>query len=96
MMDMAGNVANRYIKSKTVSLIILAVTAMICSRLLFFFFNEPDGPNLLIVIAMGLAVYFLSSVVYVFAPVNMNSLMRIFAAVIVQILTVSCIYFFMR
>lgn len=55
-----------YFKSKKISLVILGITALICSRILFALFNDPEGPNLLIVTVMALFIYFLSLTVYSF------------------------------
>jgi len=95
-MDMGNNTANLYFKSKRISLIMLAATAIICSRILFFFFNDPEGPNLLIVAGLALAVYFLSSVAYIFGPSKINGIKRLSAAVSIQIVSVVALYFFMK
>lgn len=83
-------------KSKKVSLGILAVTAIICSRLWFFLINDPEGPNLLIVLGLALALFFLSLAVYAFAPAEMKGLKKLPAAIVVQILAVFMLYFLMR
>ncbi len=82
--------------SKKVSLIALGATALVCSRALFFFFNDPEGPNLLIVSALALAIYFLSLAVYAFVPAGMNGFKKLSAALCVQILSVVVLYFCMR
>jgi hypothetical protein len=51
---------NMYFKSKKISLLILGITAIVCSRIMFMFFNDPEGPNLLVVIGMAAIIYFLS------------------------------------
>ncbi len=93
---MGNNTTNLYFRSKQVSLIILAVTAIICSRLLFFFFNDPEGPNLLIVGGLALAVFLLSWAVYIFAPFKINGFKRLSAAICIQILLVIALYFWLR
>jgi len=95
-MDKGNNKANLYFKSKKVSLIMLAVTAMMCSRMLFFFFNDPEGPNLLIVTAFALVVFCLSSSAYVFGPFKMKGIKRLSAVVCIQILSVIGLYFCMK
>lgn len=43
--------------SKKASLFLLAVTAIAFSRTMFLFFNDPEGPNLLVVIGMAVILY---------------------------------------
>ena len=50
--------------SKTGSLLILAITAAACSRIIFAFFHDPEGPNLLVVTVMAAVIYLMSSAVY--------------------------------
>ncbi len=52
--------------SKKTSQVILAVTALILSRLLFALFNDPEGPNLLIVVVMAVILYLASLIPQVF------------------------------
>ena len=85
-----------YFKSKKISLIILGVTALICSRILFFFFNDPEGPNLLIVAAFAIAVYFISLAAYIFSPSKITGLKRFSLVFCIQILSVIGIYFCMK
>jgi hypothetical protein len=47
-----------FISKKT--LVILAVASFICSRAVFFFIDDPEGPNLLIVFVLA-AVIFLAA-----------------------------------
>ena len=74
----------------------LGATAVICSRMLFFFFNDPEGPNLLIVAAFAMAIYFLSFAAYVFIPSKIKGLKRFSLAICIQILSVIGIYFCMK
>ena len=85
-----------YFNSKRISLMMLGVTAIICSRMLFFFFNDPEGPNLLIVAAFAMAVYFLSIAAYVFSPSKIKGLKRLSLVICIQILSVIGIYFCMK
>jgi hypothetical protein len=95
-MDMGANVASLYFRSKNTSLLILAVTAIICSRLLFVFFNDLEGPNLLIVAGLALVVYLLSWAAYIFGPFKINGFKRLAVAICIQILLVMDLYFCMR
>ena len=83
-----------YFKSKKISLLILAVTAIVCSRILFVFFNDPEGPNLLVVTGMSLVVYCLSVAVYLLYPsTSFTGLKRLLAIIFIQILIVTGLYF---
>ncbi|MBS1532141.1 MAG: hypothetical protein JSU01_17700 [Bacteroidetes bacterium] len=93
---MGNNAASLYFKSKKISLIILAATAIICSRLLFFFFRDPEGPNLLIVAGLALVVYILSLLAYLFGPPKMKGAGRLLAAICFQVLLVAGLYFGMK
>ena len=91
-----NSISNMYFKSKKISLIMLGVTALICTRMLFFFFNDPEGPNLLIVAAFAMAVYLLSFAAYVFSPSKIKGLKRLSLVICIQILSVIGIYFCMK
>lgn len=87
-----------YFKSKKVSLLILVVTAMVCSRTMFWFFDDPEGPNLLIVTVTAGLIYGISMMVYarhsftkVLVP--LTGLTRLLLAILVQIITASVFYF---
>ncbi|UOE46954.1 hypothetical protein MTO98_21350 [Mucilaginibacter sp. SMC90] len=74
----------------------LAVTAIICSRMQFFFFNDPEGPNVLIVAGLALAIFLLSWVAYRYAPLKINGFKRLSAAICIQILLLIGLYFCMK
>ncbi|OCX51407.1 hypothetical protein BEL04_15375 [Mucilaginibacter sp. PPCGB 2223] len=95
-MNMNNHIEHLYFKSKKTSLIVLAATAVICSRMFFFFFNDPEGPNLLIVTGFALAVYSLSAAAYLFAPVKITGAKRLSAVIFLQILSVTGLYFCMK
>ncbi len=62
------------LKTNKSSLLILGVTALIGSRALFLFIQDPEGPNLLIVVGLAAVVDCLSWLVYMSAPLrNLNS-----------------------
>lgn len=52
-------------KSKKIMLFILAIVAMVCSRAVFMFVNDPEGPNLLIVTVLAAVIFFIFFAVYV-------------------------------
>ncbi|WP_143059222.1 hypothetical protein [Chitinophaga arvensicola] len=93
-MDISNNIANPYFKSKKISLIILAATAIICSRTFFFFLNDPEGPNLLVVAGLALAIFFCTSAAYIFIPASIKGIKRLLAAICIQILLIIGLYFF--
>lgn len=82
-----------FFKSKRTSLIVLATTALICSRMLFFFFNDPEGPNLVVVIGLATLIYLLSLVAYVFSRSKVEGFNRLLIAICVQILVIIVFYF---
>lgn len=74
------------------SSLLLGLTAIVCSRVLFVFFNDPEGPNLLIVAVLAAILYAASLVAYRFAPVR-TALSKLSMAVFIQILLVVGLYF---
>jgi len=93
---MENNVTNLYFKSKKISLMILAATAIICTRMLFILFNDPEGPNLLIITVFTLFVYLLSVGAYLFGPVKIKGIIRLAAVIVIQLLLVTGLYFCMK
>ena len=84
-----------YFKSKKISLLILGVTSILCSRALFAFFDDPEGPNLLVVTVMAAIIYFLSWAVYVRYPsaLPFTGLKRLLVVMLVQVVLVTVFYF---
>lgn len=89
-----------YFKSKKISLLILGATALVCSRAMFFFIDDSEGPNLLIVTVLAIILYVLSLATYSSNPlarkvfqyfplVLHTGLPRLLVALFVQILLVS-------
>jgi hypothetical protein len=76
---------------KKISLIILGITALVCSRALFALFNDPEGPNLLIVVGMAVILYALSLAVYLFVT-SMKNPQRLVLAILIQIIIASGFY----
>ncbi|MCW3123920.1 MAG: hypothetical protein JWQ38_3412 [Flavipsychrobacter sp.] len=93
-MDTGDSITGRYFISKKSSLLILGVTAIICSRMLFFFFNDPEGPNLLIVAGLAVGIYLLSLVAYI--PSKINGLKKLSFAFCIQVLSAIALYFCMK
>lgn len=82
------------ISSKKTSHVILGITAIACSKVLFFLFNDPEGANLLIVVVMALILYFLSLSVYAF-KLQTTPTKKLLIAVCIQILLVGVFYAFL-
>lgn len=82
--------------SKKISLITAGATAMVCSRLFFFFLDDAEGPNSLVVAGLALAIFLLSLIAYVLGDSEMNVVKRISVAVCIQILSLICLYFFVK
>lgn len=76
-------------------LIILAITSIIFSRSMFFFFNDPEGPNLLITTVAAVLLYFLSLVVYSRNP-SINRKLKLLVTILIQIITVVFIFFCLK
>jgi hypothetical protein len=79
-----------FLNTEKYSLIILGFTAIAGSRGLFFLFDDPEGPNLLIVAVVAVAVYLISLPVY--ALNRSNSSKRFWLAILAQAASVACMY----
>jgi MFS family permease len=51
-------------KANKVSLIVLAITAIACSRAVFAFIHDPEGPNLLIVFGLAAIIFVITAGAY--------------------------------
>jgi hypothetical protein len=87
-----------HLTSKSASLVILAVTSIVCSRALFWFFNDPEGPNLVIVLGMAAIVYGVSWAISRYIPpvASFTGGKRLSLTIIIQILLVTIFYFLLR
>lgn len=96
-----------YFKSKKVSLLILGITSIACSRTMFFFFDDPEGPNLLVVMVMAMIIYGLSLATYVFNPskksvfqnlflVSLTGLAKLLVVIVIQIIITTAFYFCLK
>lgn len=86
-----------YFKSKKISLLILAVTSVACSRATFLLFADPEGPNLLIVAVAAAIIYFLSLALYFSNPFvrfssNLTGLKRLMLGIVFQIIIVAVFF----
>lgn len=80
-----------YFKSKKISLIILGITALACSRIMFSLFNDPEGPNLLIVTVLAAVLFFLSLSVFL----SKTPAKKLLLSILLQIILVAGLYFFL-
>lgn len=91
-MSCAGNILTtvRWESQKT-SLLVLLITALVCSRTLFFFFHDPEGPNLLILTVLALILYSASFLAWKFIPATTNR-KKLLLAIGTQLLIVTGLY----
>jgi glucan phosphoethanolaminetransferase (alkaline phosphatase superfamily) len=80
-----------HLKSKKFLLSILAITALVCSRATFTFINDPEGPNLLIVVVLGAIIYFASLTTYLFKIAESKKPLLAF---LIQIVLVASLYIY--
>ena len=86
-----------HVNFKNSSLLILAIRAVVCSRIMFAFFHDPEGPNLLVVIGMAAVIYLVSSAIYLsnICP-SLTGFKRSSAAIFIQILVATGFYLGLR
>jgi choline-glycine betaine transporter len=82
------------LQAKNTSLIILGITSLIFSRGLFALFNDPEGPNLLVVVVMALIVFTLTLGVNRLLSLE-NGLRKLSLLILAQVLIVGIFYFFL-
>ena len=82
---------NMPLQPKKTSLLLLVITAFVCSRALFFFFHDPEGPNLLIVTVLALILYSASFIGWRFIAATSASKKLLFA-ICTQVLIVTGLY----
>ncbi len=81
------------LESRKFSLIILGITSLVCSRAVFFFFNDPEGPNLLIVMGLSVILYIPSLLLY--RLISTTNLKKVLLIIFIQILVSIALYFCM-
>lgn len=80
---------------KKSSLIILVVTSVILSRIMFNLFDDPEGPNLLIVVVMSLFVYLLSLAVFL-PNYSISHTKKSLLAFLAQLIIVTILYLVLK
>jgi len=76
---------------KKISLLLLVITAFACSSTLFFLFNDPEGPNLLIVTVLALLLFGASFIAWRFIPATTAS-RKLLLGIGTQLLIVTGLY----
>jgi hypothetical protein len=86
-----------HVKFKDSSLLVLAITAVVCSRIMFAFFHDPEGPNLLVVTGMASVIFLVSSAVYLSKVFpSLTGLKRSSAMIFIQIFVATGFYLGLR
>lgn len=92
---------------KKTLLLVLGITSVACSKIMFLFFDDPEGSNLLVVILMAATIYFVSLALYLYNPVTKNllqsfslnsltGLRKVLIVLCIQILLTTIFYFCLR
>lgn len=84
------------LKSKKASSFILGITALFLSRIMFALFDDPEGPNLLVVFGMAFVTYILSFLLLKIKPKRRNRRRNFYTAFSVQVLVTVILYFLLR
>lgn len=85
-----------YYKSKQISLIILAATAVICNGTLLRLFNDPEGPNLVVTGGLALILFCLSAALYLWGPTGIKGIRRLLTVIAMQVSLVIILYFWLK
>lgn len=79
------------------SLLVLAITALACSRMVFALFHDPKGPNLLVVTLLAALIYLISRATYLSNTwPSLTGLRRSAAAICIQICVAAAFYVGLR
>lgn len=80
-------------KKPLYSAILAFGTSVVCTRTMFLFFHDAEGPNLLIVALFSLVIFLLSLVPYM---CTMTLIKKFLVAMSIQILLVLSFFFFLH
>gem|GEM_PF-1728808 len=86
-----GIMVSMFLESGKMPLLLLVITAFVCSRALFFFFHDPEGPNLLIVTVLALILYSASFIARRFIPAT-TATKKLLFAICTQLFIVTGLY----
>ena len=82
---------------KKISLLILVITAFVFSRATFSFFDDLEGPNLLVVVGMASILFLVASAAYLSNLfLSLVGFKRIAAAILIQMFGATGIYLGLR
>jgi hypothetical protein len=89
-----------HLKSKKTPFLLLFLTSVLCSRILFMLIDDPEGPNLLVVAGAAIVICVPSLVPYVFGrsavPLSSAAGFRRFSlAVLIQAVLVVVLSFWL-
>ena len=85
------------LNSKKISLPILGIISIVCSSAMLHLFNDPEGPNLLVIMGMALIVFVLSLASYAYHPSGKQAgHKRLLLAILIQISVTAGFYFCLR
>lgn len=78
-------------------LLILAITAAICARTMFALFDDPEGPNLLVVAVMTAIIFLPSAGLYLsrLRPALAGTA-RVLATIVLQLVATAAFYLALR
>jgi len=76
---------------KRTSFLVLGILSLACSRMVFFFFSDPEGPNMLVIIGLALILFFLSLTVYLFRS-SVTARNKLLLAVFIQMIVAVAFY----
>jgi hypothetical protein len=82
-------------QSKKSSLLVLGLTSLVFSRAMFALFNDPEGPNLLIVIGFAIILFLSSLAVYSWAA-SASGIKRLMLSALVQAMIAGGAYLFLK
>jgi hypothetical protein len=85
---------NMYFKSKNLYLLVLGVISLLFSKLFYFLLNDPEGPNLLIVMGLAIILYLLSLMVY--SLLSFTNSRKLLLTIFTQIVIVIGLFIFLK
>lgn len=84
-----------HFSSKKISLLILVVTSIICSKVFFLVLNDPEGSNLLVTSVVSVGIFFAALIGHRCIPMT-TSLKRLLMAIFIQLVALTGLIFFLR
>jgi hypothetical protein len=79
--------------SNKFSFVLLGITALLCSGASFWFFHDPEGPNLLVVLGTAVVLYVLSVIPYAFSS-SLSHFTKLLLTILIQIILAAGFVFF--